>query len=187
MFFNCILIIFCLNTEIYSFDIEIYHILNNKKTEYFNYSDIGINNKILLPISKEEQFIQNIYKYVSSENKDHIIPTSIVISKTILESGWGTSYSYKKKNNPLGLKYYSKGIKKSKKFNSLQESFEYYFSVIEKLDYYEGIVKKTKNGVNVFEILNDKGFLIYSGNDKNYTKKLIQIINKYNLTRFDTI
>lgn len=32
------------------------------------------------------------------------IPNSLILAQIILESGWGTSKLYKKRNNPLGLK-----------------------------------------------------------------------------------
>jgi len=190
MLFNCIILVFCLSSNIQGSNVENYYSTNKKEWKHSFFYDPTITNsssRLITPVSKEELFIQEIYRYISIQNKDNIVPTSIVISQTILESGFGSSHAYRKKNNPLGIKYQVKGVQKSRRFRNLEESFEYYFLIIEKFDCYDGIVKKTKRGLTVFEILNDKGFIIYSGNENDYTQKLAQIIKRYDLTRFDSI
>lgn len=113
---------------------------------------------------------------VASKN----LPTSVVLAQAILETGNGTSYSAKVRNNHFGLS--KKSMLMS--FNSAIDSVFKYFYTLNTKPYYKHLRQKlTKGETNLDKIIGAIS-LVYA-EDKKYQGKVIQVIEKCELTKFD--
>ena len=165
-----------------------------------------ISKKSKYEISLEKsKFIEEVkdgamYNY----NKYGILP-SITVSQAILESGWGKSKLSKESNNLFGIKAdnswdgeaveaitsenYDDTIKaKFRKYNSITDSIKDHGKFLsENKRYRENGLFDSKNYEKQAQALEDAGYSTKA--DKNgkliYADMLIEIIEKYNLTKLD--
>ena len=165
-----------------------------------------ISKKSKYEISLEKsKFIEEVkdgamYNY----NKYGILP-SITVSQAILESGWGKSKLSKESNNLFGIKAdnswdgeaveaitsenYDDTIKaKFRKYKSITDSIKDHGKFLsENKRYRENGLFDSKNYKKQAQALEDAGYSTKA--DKNgkliYADMLIEIIEKYNLTKLD--
>ncbi|MDC0534942.1 glucosaminidase domain-containing protein [Francisellaceae bacterium] len=132
-------------------------------------------------------------------NRVNIIPISIVLSQAAVESGWGTSRFARVANNYFGEHCFKKGcgIAANKdsnvevsKFKSVIEGIESYYLMLNRRTVFESFRKVRQSELsknqsyNIQKLVNT--LTIYSGIGDKYPKILLQIIQKYNLAKFDT-
>lgn len=137
---------------------------------------------------------------------------SVCIAQAVLESGWGTTTLMQKANAYFGIKANKayidaggksfntetgevyNGVHKTinadfRAYNNLEESVEDYFNLLCTWDNYDQAWGKTdyKDCINSIQnTMGTKGKYAYA-TDPNYVSKIIRIIEKYNLTRFDDV
>lgn len=117
--------------------------------------------------SSEHQFVREM-------------PISITIAQNILETGCGKSYSARNRNNYYGLMDKNG---KHLQFDDLEHSTSYYFENLAKhRAYYKfrSSVLQNKSLKTMVELLSK----VYA-QDPKYSKKIIGIINKYELQTLD--
>lgn len=152
---------------------------------------------VFLPLNAQnrtyQQYIEK-YKFVAIKKMtEYKIPASITLAQGILESGAGTSHLARTANNHFGIKCYDgwKGAsvyknddKKGecfKKYKTVDESFDDH-SVFLKRDRYKSLFNlKTTDYKGWANGLQSAGY----ATDKNYAKKLIELIEMYNLHSYD--
>lgn len=141
-----------------------------------------------------ENYVQTYYPLAVEQMKKHGIPASITLAQGLLESGAGKSELSRKSNNHFGIKADKswKGrttssmdngrLCKFRKYNDVGDSYE---------DHSKFLVGKQRYAF-LFELrCNDyKGWakgLKRAGyaEDSQYPQKLISLIERYNLQRFD--
>ena len=123
-------------------------------------------------------------------------PVSLALAQAAIESGWGTSRFFIEGRNAFGVKSFSEDearIKANqssegtsvflKKYDSLLESVEDYFLVLSKGPYGDfRDVRATSE--DVFDVLHSLSN--YSEQNEIYIDKIMKMINKNNLTRYDS-
>lgn len=149
-------------------------------------------------------FEENVYGYVKKYAKDYEIKVySPIIAQAILESGNGTSELAKNAHNYFGLKYrtnridcsigtyykigseqnsdktYTSSNMKWYKFSSLEECVKGYFQFINVSNYSN--LKGVTNPIEYLELIKKDGY----ATSLDYVKKLKNVIDKYNLTKYD--
>lgn len=162
-------------------------------------------NEKLCKVDKKEQFIEDIAKCVKTHMKCFGIKcASAVIAQACLESGYGTS-NKAKKNNFFGLKYrkgrvtshngtFSDGSKEQLENGSYVDITDSWYSFENMEDgvigYFQFInIYRYKNLKGVSEpeqyltLIKEDGY----ANSKDYVKNVMNVVNKYNLTRFDEV
>lgn len=135
---------------------------------------------------------------------------SICIAQSALETGWGTSPLMNKANAFFGIKWtkgcgfnaYSSATKEVYSGNSvtitaafraydkLEDSVKDYYDLLTSLSYYKDMVnnpdyKTAINGIDNNGDDNATDGLFRYATDPNYQQKIIQMIETYNLTKFD--
>lgn len=154
----------------------------------------------------EELFIYKTAKAAGTLFSDSGILTSVVIAQVILESGWGKSELARNAQNYLGLNNYNDEVTKIYdsysiddapqddgkgnityysevfcKFNDLRECIECLHRWYTMRDYYKCIINDTDYH-SVCRKLQG-----HYATDSHYADKLINIIEKYNLTSYDNV
>ena len=138
-------------------------------------------------------YIQKFWKLAVTEKDKFGIPASITLAQGILESASGTSTLARTANNHFGVKTFNKLIKhvirhddsptdKFKVYNNAWESFRDHSLIVKKSHYKTQYLANT-DYVGWADALRKGGY----ATEKNYAIDLINIINKYQLFRFDTI
>ncbi len=108
------------------------------------------------------------------------IPTSLAVAQAAHETGYGKSYSAKKRNNHFGLTY-KKGYSV---FSTAKESAEKYLETLTENNSYENLQKKLKAGEdNPFQLLQIIA-PIYA-EDKDYAKRVSAMIRSCDLRQLD--
>jgi flagellum-specific peptidoglycan hydrolase FlgJ len=155
--------------------------------------------------TSQEQFIEDIAKYVNKHREKYNIQVaSPIIAQAILESASGTS-SKAKYHNYFGLKYranrcpaasgwfvdgsaeqlangqYVNISTKWVKANSMEEGVICYFQFINTSNYYS--LKGETNPRTYLEKIKKAGY----ATSLKYVDNLMNVIEKYNLTRFDNV
>ena len=141
---------------------------------------------------KRINYIKRFYKIAEKENEKFGIPASIILAQGILESNNGESNLTKNTNNHFGIKCFSKKCKNGhcvnysddshkdffKKYPSAWQSFRDHSILLSRNKYKNLAWKSQKAWVSG---------LVKNGyaTDKNYSKKLMHIINDYKLHNFD--
>ncbi len=140
-------------------------------------------------------YIQDYFLLAQKEMKKNKIPASIKLAQGILETNGGTSDLAKKCNNHFGIKCFSKKCKKGhcmnfnddthkdffKKYNSVEESYRAH-SLFLKKSRYENLFNLEMNDYKSWAYeLKRAGY----ATDKKYPEKLINLIEKYELYKYD--
>ena len=135
-------------------------------------------------VDKKEDFILQKLEIIQ-DAKDKVggmsikIPNSLILAQIILESGWGTSRLYKKRNNPLGLK----NGKKYAVFNTKLDAVIYYLENISEHTAYSQFRKTLLRGEkNVTKLI---PFLSSYAEDDDYGYLLTVIILENKLVKYD--
>lgn len=161
-------------------------------------------NAILENVDKKEEFIQSIADVLKNIAGDYGIKcNSAVIAQACLESAFGTS-NKAKKNNFFGLKYrenrvnchngtFVDGSKEQLKdgsyidiedkwysFDSIENGVRGYLQFINISRYSK--LKGVKDPHEYLEIIHAAGY----ATSHDYVKNVMNVVNKYNLTRFDS-
>lgn len=155
--------------------------------------------------STQQAFINEIAPHAEVVQKKHGILASITISQAILESNWGKSELAQKGKNLFGIKGSYKGntvVMATKEHNGVsyvgtKASFKAYPTWYESLndhailfahgpswnkDLYKGLMNQT-NYRAAAKALDYTGY----STDPNYSAKLIEVIEKFNLAQYDNI
>lgn len=160
-------------------------------------------NEKLCKVDKKEQFIEEIAKCVKTHMKCFDIKcASSVIAQACLESAYGTS-NKAKKNNFFGLKYregrvtahngtFNDGSKEQLEngsyvdikdswysFENMEDGVIGYFQFIN-IDRYKNL-KGVSEPEQYLTLIKEDGY----ATAKDYVKNVMNVVNKYNLTRFD--
>lgn len=155
--------------------------------------------------SLAQQYINNFKDIAISEMHRTGIPASIKLAQGLLESSWGQSELSTIGNNHFGIKcgsswngstFYKKDDDRDGQGNLLESCFraynDPYTSYIDHSEFLTG--SGTSNRYNFLFALNRKDYKAWSlglqqagyATDRNYPKKLINIIETYELYRFDS-
>lgn len=139
-------------------------------------------------------YIEKFASVSVSEMKAHRIPASITLAQGILESASGRSRLARKANNHFGIKCHSnwKGERISHDDNSVAECFRKYDNPEQSYKDHSFFLTSKKRYSSLFRLKTTdyKGWaygLRRAGyaTDSRYPQKLIAIIERYNLSRFD--
>lgn len=142
-------------------------------------------------MTKAEKYVSLYLKYAKEEEKEYGIPVSITLAQGILESNMGQSSLAAKHNNHFGVKW-RKGNKnayvvyaddsptdKFVKYSSVKHSFRGHSIVLQNARYKR--CYKTRNYKAWALGLQKAGY----ATGKNYAKKLIKIIERMELYKYD--
>jgi len=141
------------------------------------------------------EFIKKFAPTAKAEMKQYGIPASIKMAQALIESNAGKSRLAKGNNNHFGIKCFSRNCKKGhctnatddhhkdffRKFGSAWESWRAHSTLLQGKRY-QGLKKYGTNYKEWAHGLKKAGY----ATDKNYAKKLIGTIEKYQLYKLDT-
>ncbi|GEK90393.1 glycoside hydrolase family 73 protein [Alkalibacterium kapii] len=148
----------------------------------------------------KEEFIKEVASYVVPLKSSHGIRPSVAIAQAILESNWGQSGLSRQENNYFGIKGQSNGRQyKTREYEEewteVFASFRSYPSLEASVrDYAELISGGTKWNPKLYRDVQEASSYqeaaqaLYSAGyatDPSYPKKVIDIIETYDLDRFD--
>ena len=153
------------------------------------------------PLPNQARFIARIAKHAQQVGKDFDLYPSIIIAQAALESNWGSSdLSLAPHHNLFGVKGHFGGqgtLKPTTEFingqpRQVQDIFRSYASDIQSLrDYAETLQQPLYNQVHRSAVKNyreaTRALVGRYATDPNYDKKLNQIIENYQLTRYDEL
>lgn len=148
-----------------------------------------------------EDYISKYSSIAQSESVENNIPASIILAQAILESGFGNSDLCKRSNNHFGIKWkkagdgefvysldddYDKNGKhvpsKFRKYSSAKESFSHHSQFLKNKEDYKSLFKYTRmDFVSWAYGLKACGY----STDKDYGVKLIKLIRRYKLDKYD--
>lgn len=111
-----------------------------------------------------------------------MIPTSLALAQSILETGYGTSYSAKKRHNHFGLSH--KG--KIKFFDSPRESVKSYFETLSFHAAYGNFRKLLLKGESNPSVLISSLAPMYA-EDEKYVHRIKSVIRSCDLEKFDLV
>lgn len=139
--------------------------------------------------SKTQNFINKIYPHAVEDMKKSKVLASLTIAQAILESGWGESNLAKNYNNLFGIKKGSNWNGKSVKLNNSEwrvydswlGSIKDHSDLLQKPRYEK--VLKSKDYKSACQEVRLAGYCTES----DYSQKLINLIEKYELYKYDTI
>ncbi len=146
---------------------------------------------LILPLflpaqNKVEKYIEKYDEEAIEIMKNHGIPASIVLGIAIHESAAGTSKLCRLKNNHFGFKG---KINKTeydfapsyRGFESSEEAYEAFAQCLTRKSFYEKL-KYDMDPVKWLHALRKGGY----AEAPEWMRKIVQIINKYDLTKFDS-
>ncbi len=172
----------------------------------YNATSVSISNGLsfnLSPAAPEELKAQNVKAYIERYSKVAVaemdkfgIPASITMAQAIVESRSGTSVLAARNNNHFGIKCFSKSCPKGhcsnftddhhkdffRKFANATDSWREHSQFLMKYRYRD-LLKYGKNYHVWAKGLRDFGY----ATDKSYDKKLISIIERYELFKLDDL
>lgn len=166
----------------------------NSQSHYVSESSATVVDKTK---QEHDSFISKVARPAMKlyEKNQQVLP-SIVVAQAVLESSWGESALYRNANNPFGIKgsYQGQSIRYnteeviSGKRITVQAAFRKYPSLLAAINDHNRLLAqqfiKQSNVISyrkVAKLLQQNGY----ATDPNYAKKLIQIIRKYNLSKYD--
>ncbi len=138
----------------------------------------------------------NDFKYFELIKKIDVIPPSLIIVQGIIESGWATSKYAVNGNNLFGL-YGSKKVKtksgrlrpRAKKFDDIKECVEEYITNLNRHFAYRKMRKVRAEmrelGVSITGRKLAGTLMNYSTLGERYVRKIVSMINLYDLEDFD--
>lgn len=144
---------------------------------------------------ESHMFFDKHKETISKIAKEYNIPVSVMLAQAFLETGGGKSYLSINHNNFFGIKCF-KGCNdqnsvqlkddtpfdRFKSYNNAFDSFRHYANLISKSSRYKSLMQIPKSNFRDWCIgLKNAGY----ATDKEYHFKLIRIIEKYGLDRFD--
>ena len=156
----------------------------------FSFSVLGNEPKISL-----EQYIESWKDIAVNQMLTHGIPASITISQGILESGFGNSKLAIQANNHFGIKCHSwSGDTFLKDDDKKNECFRKYINAAQSYEDHSKFLTSRSRYASLFELditdykswakgLKDAGY----ATNPNYPKRLIDIIEKHNLDKYDNL
>jgi flagellum-specific peptidoglycan hydrolase FlgJ len=162
---------------------------NESKTEVLEAtSKVKVTTEIVLAYIDQ-------YKDVAKKNmKNHGVPASIALAQAILESGAGTGDLSSQANNHFGIKCHKdwngESVKHDddeaqecfRKYNKVYDSYEDYAAFLKGRKWYQPLFKLEKNDYKGWAYgLKKAGY----ATDPNYPSKLIGIIERYQLNKYD--
>ena len=171
-------------------------ILDNHQKEKVRYEEKMSNPiKILSNKEKIQLYISQYSSIAKDEMKAHKIPASITLAQGILESGMGYGRLAKEGNNHFGIKCHKewKGKRIYHDDDKKGECFRLYKNSAASYRDHSLFLKNRLRYSHLFKIKlsNYKGWaegLKNAGHatDPNYAEKLISLIERFELTRFDS-
>lgn len=151
---------------------------------------------------KEREFLHKLHQEYKTTNIKELHkrlqthPVSIVLAQAAVESGWGGSRFFLEANNIFGVWSFNKnepripalGLRGDKqifvkKYKSLEESVEDYFKTLARSAYFKGFRDKRMQSKDPLELV---WYLKnYSELRDIYVERIISVIEKNNLTKYD--
>ncbi len=144
---------------------------------------------------KQEAYVKRFAKVAQAEMKKYKIPASIKLAQGLIESNAGDSRLSRKNNNHFGMKCFSKKCKKGHCSNFTDDSHKDFFRVYntswesyrahshllngKRYKHLKGLGNNYKAWAHG---LKKAGY----ATDKRYAEKLIQLIERLKLDRYDT-
>lgn len=135
------------------------------------------------------------YKVVAIKNMQlHGVPASIALAQAILESGAGTGNLSQRANNHFGIKCHKDWVGDSVKHDddALQECFRKYNTVLDSYEDYAAFLRGRKWYEPLFKLQKDDYVGWANGlkkagyaTDPKYPSKLIGLIERYQLQKYD--
>ncbi len=144
-----------------------------------------------------KSYINNHYEFAVEEMHKYKIPASITLAQGLLETNGGKSKLATRNNNHFGIKCFSRKCKKGhcSNFNddSHKDFFRIYNSTKESYRAHSLFLKKSRYE-NIFSF-SEKDYKSWAhelkksgyATDKKYAYKLIALIEKYELYKFDEL
>lgn len=141
-----------------------------------------------------EDYVRMYAQMAMDEMRKSGVPASITLSQGMLESEYGNSYLARNASNHFGIKCHNdwKGEREYRDDDRKGECFRKYQSVMESFDDHSNFLRNKNRYQSLFELepTDYKGWahgLKKAGyaTDPGYAKRLIEIIEKYNLQQFD--
>lgn len=161
------------------------------KTEEVNTDKV--EETVTKPPSSTENYIAQYVDIAKTEMRKSKIPASITLAQGILESGSGRGRLAAKANNHFGIKCHGwKGAKIYHDDDRAQECFRKYKKAKSSYEDHSDFLTGRKRYANLFKLKPDdyKGWakgLRAAGyaTDRKYPQKLISLIERYKLYRYD--
>lgn len=115
-----------------------------------------------------------------------VLPPSLALGQSAIESGWGTSFAARKKNSTFGMTVRNKVLG----YASLQACVDAYIRNINANPAYKPLreirARLREEGVDICAVKLAEGLVKYSELGQLYIQKVQDIIQSNNLRRFDT-
>lgn len=140
-----------------------------------------------------EEYVETWKDVAIAQMKSHKIPASITLAQAILESGFGNSMLAMRANNHFGIKCHDwTGKTFLKDDDAKNECFRKYSDASESFEDHCEFLTSRSRYVSLFELeitdykgwakgLKDAGY----ATSPTYDKKLIDLIERYNLNQYD--
>lgn len=127
------------------------------------------------------KFSNQVIKLAQETEQKYGVPASVTLAQYALESGYGSSYLARTKNNYFGMRNGSKGWQE---FASMEESFDAHGKLLAEKRY----ASKTANAKTVTEYVNGiaETYAPSSDGNNNYAGNLLKIIEENDLTQYDS-
>ncbi len=147
--------------------------------------------------SKYDHFISRVSKLLEYKDSNNLPPKSIIIAQAILESSWGESSLSKDSSNYFGIKGEYQGnyvLVPTQEFQngtwiSIEDKFKKYPDLSSSIDdYLELMTLPRYRGVLHASNYEEAANALVSGGyatDPSYASKLINIIESYDLHKYD--
>ncbi len=145
-----------------------------------------------------QAYIMDTEKLATRVAKKHGLFPSVMMAQSILESNWGRSELSQEYNNYFGIKEVKKDkgivfeteeyvegqsgryMESFKKYSSKSESFNHYAKLLSTAKRYAK-VKTAKDYREAAKYIQEGGY----ATDPNYANKIISVIEKYGLNKYD--
>ncbi|WP_099187650.1 glycoside hydrolase family 73 protein [Tepidibacter mesophilus] len=162
-------------------------------------SSVPLPNLYNEKFETKDEFIQLVYSKTNYGYEKYNIYPSITIAQAILESNWGDSTLTQKGKNLFGIKagkdyknkldFITNEFVNNKKIEVVQ-SFRAYDSYSESIKDYTNLLGKAKRYETLKQCKDykEQAMALYAcgySTDPNYPQKLISIIEKYELYKYD--
>lgn len=155
-----------------------------------------VNTPLKITVDDTESYVQKFAPIAVQKMHEHNIPASITLAQGILESGSGRSNLARKSNNHFGIKCHKgwEGKRVTHDDDERGECFrKYKYPQTSYEDHSQFLISRSRYA-SLFKLgrTNYKGWaygLRKAGyaTDKRYPQKLISIIKRYDLTKYDRV